>query len=131
MKNTRNNIKISFGVPTYMIFGDTTKCIMTYEVKLPPMLEKVAELLVDKGYIAPMPRICRGYATMHPGDEYDEKKGLKISMAKAEIAAYAKINNWLYSISTNLWAGVHHSVDDFIIKGDDVIRHDEKFLRQF
>lgn len=129
--NTRNNIKISFGVPTYSIFGAQTKCVMTYEVKLPYMIEKVAELLIDKGYITPMPRICRGYATVHPGDEYDEKKGLKISMAKAEIAAYAAVEKWVYSISENLWAGTHNLVDDFLIKAEKVIRHDEKFLRQF
>ena len=52
-------------------------------------------------------------------------------MAKAEIAAYAAVEKWVYSISENLWTGIHHLTDDFLIKADKVIRHDEKFLRQF
>lgn len=130
MKNTRNNIKISFGVPTYLIFGAVTKCVMTYEVKLPPMLEKVAELLADKGYIATMPRICRGYAAIHPNDEYDEKKGLKISMAKAEIAAYTAVHNWLCDIE-DCFRHMGYPIEDFLNKTYKVIKHDKKFISKF
>lgn len=130
MKNTRNNIKISFGVPTYMIFGSVTKCVMTFEVKMPAMLEKIAELMVDKKYVSPMPRICRGYASMHPKDEYDEKKGLKISMAKAEIAAYTAVHNWLCSIEDCL-RHTDCSIEDFLNKTYKVIKHDKKFVGKF
>lgn len=128
--NTRNNIKISFGVPTYMIFGNTTKCVMTFEVKMPAMLEKIAELMVDKKCVPPMPRICRGYASMHPKDEYDEKKGLKISMAKAEIAAYTAVHNWLCSIE-DCFRNTGYPISNFLNKAYKVIGHDEKFIRQF
>lgn len=128
--NTRNNIKISFGVPTYMIFGNTTKCVMTFKVKMPAMLEKIAELMVDKKCVPPMPRICRGYASMHPKDEYDEKKGLKISMAKAEIAAYTAVHNWLCSIEDCL-RNTGYPISNFLNKAYKVIRHDKKFIRQF
>lgn len=130
MKNTRNNIKISFGVPTYMIFGNTTKCVMTFEVKMPAMLEKIAELMVDKKYVSPMPRICRGYASMHPKDEYDEKKGLKISMAKAEIAAYTAVHNWLCSIE-DCFRHMGYPIEDFLNKAYKVIKNDKKFVNKF
>lgn len=129
--NTRNNIKISFGEPTYMIFGDRTKCYMKFDVKLPPVLEKIAEVLVDKHYIPAMPKSCRGYATVHPKDDYEESTGLKVSMAKAEVDAYTKVENWLIDISNILVDKAHSLIDDFVIKGEKVIKHDNEFLKKF
>ena len=49
--NTRNEIKITFGTPKYLIYGNFTKCSLPFVVNLPPMLELVANILIDKGKI--------------------------------------------------------------------------------
>ena len=74
--NTRNEIKITFGTPKYIIYGDFTKCSMHIDVKLPPVLEALTTTLIDKGYLNPLPKIAKGMATVHPGDEYNEKTGM-------------------------------------------------------
>ena len=129
--NTRNEVKITFGTPKYVIYGAETKCYMPFEVKLPPFLEQIATLLIDKKIIPTLPKGVKAIATVHEGDEYDEKKGLKIAMAKAEIDAYVIVNNWVANIATLLFEQVHNKIDNFMIKADRVIRHDVKYIDQF
>lgn len=131
MKNTRNNIKISFEDPTYLIFGNYTKCQMRFEVKMPYMLEKLAEILIDKKFLPPMPTSCKACAYMHPKDEYDEAKGLKVSMAKAEIVAYKKVSRWMYSFIALITERGFDAIDSFQYLAHRVAMHDRKFLKQF
>lgn len=131
MKNTRNNIKISFGDPTYLIFGNYTKCQMNFEVKMPYMLEKIAEVLVDKKYLPPIPTSCKACAYMHPKDEYDEATGLKVSMAKAEVVAYKKVSHWMTSFMCLIADRGFITIDLFLEHADKVIMHDKKFLKKF
>jgi len=129
--NTRNEVKITFGTPKYVIYGAETKCYMPFEVKLPPLMEQIATLLIDKKIIPALPKGVKAIATMHPGDEYDEQKGLKVAMAKAEIDAYAKVYNWLATINDLLVGQVNYKIYDFMEKADTVIEHDINFIKQF
>lgn len=129
--NTRNEVKITFGTPKYVIYGAETKCYMPFEVKLPPLMEQIATLLIDKKIIPALPKGVKAIATMHPGDEYDEKTGLKVAMAKAEIDAYTIVNNWLVDINDLLINKVYEKVVDFVDKADIVINHDVNFVRKF
>ena len=129
--NTRNEIKITFGTPKFIIYGDFTKCSMNITVKLPPVLEALTTTLIDKGYISPLPKIAKGMATVHPGDEYNEKTGIKIATAKAEIAAYIAVNNWLAAVADILFDSCHTKIDDFMIKADRVVRHDDNYVGSF
>lgn len=129
--NTRNEVKITFGTPKYVIYGAETKCYMPFEVKLPPLMEQIATLLIDKKIIPTLPKGVKAIATMHPGDEYDEKTGLKVAMAKAEIDAYTIVNNWLVDINDLLIYKIHDKVGDFVEKAEIVINHDVDFVRKF
>ena len=129
--NTRNEVKITFGTPKYVIYGAETKCYMPFEVKLPPLMEQIATLLVDKKIISALPKGVKAIATMHPGDEYDEKTGLKVAMAKAEIDAYTIVNNWLVDINNILIDNINYKIDDFAVKTDRVINHDIEFIKKF
>lgn len=129
--NTRNEVKITFGTPKYVIYGAETKCYMPFEVKLPPLMEQIATLLIDKKIIPALPKGVKAIATMHPGDEYDEKTGLKVAMAKAEIDAYTIVNNWLVDINDLLIYKIHDKVGDFVEKAEIVINHDVDFVRKF
>lgn len=129
--NTRNEVKITFGTPKYVIYGAETKCYMPFEVKLPPLMEQIATLLIDKKIIPALPKGVKAIATMHPGDEYDEKIGLKVAMAKAEIDAYTIVNNWLVDINDLLIYKIFDKVGDFVEKAEIVINHDVNFVRKF
>lgn len=129
--NTRNEVKITFGTPKYVIYGAETKCYMPFEVKLPPLMEQIATLLIDKKIIPTLPKGVKAIATMHPGDEYDEKTGLKVAMAKAEIDAYTIVNNWLVDINDLLIFKIYDKVGDFVEKAEIVINHDVNFVRKF
>lgn len=129
--NTRNNIKITFNTPKYVIYGAQTKCFLTFKVKLPPILEHIVQTLIDKKYIAPMPKSVKGYATVYNKDEYDEQKGLKISMAKAEIAAYTAVNNWIGSVVDILIEQGLYKVDDFLLKSHKILDHDYVYIGKF
>jgi hypothetical protein len=129
--NTRNEIKITFGTPKYVIYGAENKCYMPFEVKLPPLMEQIATLLIDKKIIPALPKGVKAIATMHPGDEYDEKTGLKVAMAKAEIDAYTIVNNWLVDINDLLIYKIFDKVGDFVEKAEIVIDHDVNFVRKF
>jgi hypothetical protein len=129
--NTRNEVKITFGTPKYVIYGAETKCYMPFEVKLPPLMEQIATLLIDKKIIPALPKGVKAIATMHPGDEYDEKTGLKVAMAKAEIDAYTIVNNWLVDINDLLIYKIFDKVGDFVEKAEIVIDHDVNFVRKF
>ena len=129
--NTRNEVKITFGTPKYVIYGAETKCYMPFEVKLPPLMEQIATLLIDKKIIPALPKGVKAIATMHPGDEYDEKTGLKVAMAKAEIDAYTIVNNWLVDINDLLIYKIFDKVGDFVEKAEIVINHDVDFVRKF
>lgn len=129
--NTRNEVKITFGTPKYVIYGAETKCYMPFEVKLPPLMEQITTLLIDKKIIPALPKGVKAIATMHPGDEYDEKTGLKVAMAKAEIDAYTIVNNWLIDINDLLIYQTHLKVLDFADKAEIVINHDINFIKKF
>lgn len=129
--NTRNEVKITFGTPKYVIYGAETKCYMPFEVKLPPLMEQIATLLIDKKIIPALPKGVKAIATMHPGDEYDEQTGLKVAMAKAEIDAYTIVNNWLVDINDLLIYKIFDKVGDFVEKAEIVINHDVNFVRKF
>lgn len=129
--NTRNEVKITFGTPKYVIYGAETKCYLPFEVKLTPFLEQIATLLIDKKIISTLPKGVKAIATVHEGDEYDEKKGLKIAMAKAEISAYALVNNWLADINDLFIVNINYKIDDFMTKAEKVIAHDIKYINQF
>lgn len=129
--NTRNEVKITFGTPKYVIYGAETKCYLPFEAKLPPLMEQIATLLVDKKIIPALPKGVKAIATMHPGDEYDENTGLKVALAKAEVDAYTTVNNWLVDINDLLIHKIYEKIVDFVDKAEIVINHDVDFVRQF
>jgi hypothetical protein len=68
---------------------------------------------------------------MHPKDEYNEATGLKVSMAKAEIVAYKKVSQWIASLMSLIIDRGFYTTDLFFEHAAKVIKHDEKFLKQF
>jgi hypothetical protein len=69
-------------------------------------------------------------ARLNPGDTFDLETGKRVARAKAESMAYKRLNNLLYRISQRL-LNVLSDIDNFAYKTDDVIEHNDNYLKQF
>jgi hypothetical protein len=71
-----------------------------------------------------------GTAKVSSGDIFDDNVGKKISLAKAEKKAYAKIRKYLIK-RWNKVVNTLNVVGGFIDKAYEVIDHNDKYLEQW
>ena len=122
----RNEIKIRFEEPEYEVNPEkgTVECFLRYEVLYPDFLQGVF-FYGEKIYF-----FSKTIAKVNEGDVFDESIGKKISLAKAEKKAYAKVRKRLIK----RWAKVANTlnvVGCFIDKAYDVIDHNNNYLEQW
>ena len=122
----RNEIKIRFAEPKYEVNPEkgTVECFLRYEVLYPNFLREIFFLGEKVCFWA------NGVAKVNSGDVFDENIGKKISLAKAEKKAYAKIRKRLIK----RWSKVVNTLDvvgSFIDKAYDVIEHNSEYLGQW
>lgn len=122
----RNEIKIRFAEPKYEVNPEkgTVECFLRYEVLYPNFLREMF-FLGEKVYFW-----THGIAKVNSGDVFNENIGKKISLAKAEKKAYAKIRKRLIK----RWSKVVNTLDvvgSFIDKAYDVIEHNSEYLEQW
>lgn len=122
----RNEIKIRFEEPKYEVKPEkgTVECFLKYEVLYPDFLQGIF-FHGEKIYF-----YANGVAKVNGEDVFNESIGKKISLAKAEKKAYAKVrkrlmNKW-YKIINTL-----NVVGGFIDKAYEVIDHNDKYLEQW
>ena len=122
----RNEIKIRFAEPKYEVKPEkgTVECFLRYEVLYPELLQ---------GMFFLGEKVCfwaNGVAKVNSGDVFDENIGKKISLAKAEKKAYAKVRNRLIK-RMNKIADTFDIAIAFVVKAYEVIDHNEKYLEQW
>lgn len=122
----RNEIKIRFAEPKYEVKPEkgTVECFLRYEVLYPELLQ---------GMFFLGEKVCfwaNGVAKVNSGDVFDENIGKKISLAKAEKKAYAKVRNRLIK-RMNKIADTFGITIAFVDKAYEVIDHNEKYLEQW
>ena len=122
----RNEIKIRFAEPKYEVKPEkgTVECFLRYEVLYPELLQ---------GMFFLGEKVCfwaNGVAKVNSGDIFDENIGKKISLAKAEKKAYAKVKNRLIK-RMNKIADTFGIAIAFVDKAYEVIDHNEKYLEQW
>lgn len=122
----RNEIKIRFEEPKYEVKPEkgTVECFLRYEVLYPELLQGMF-FLGEKVYF-----YANGVAKINGGDIFDENIGKKISLAKAEKKAYAKVRNRLIK-RMNKIADAFDIAVAFVDKAYEVIDHNEKYLEQW
>lgn len=122
----RNEIKIRFAEPKYEVKPEkgTVECFLRYEVLYPELLQGMF-FLGEKVYF-----YANGVAKINGGDIFDENIGKKISLAKAEKKAYAKVRNRLIK-RMNKIADTFDIAIAFVVKAYEVIDHNEKYLEQW
>ena len=122
----RNEIKIRFAEPKYEVKPEkgTVECFLRYEVLYPELLQ---------GMFFLGEKVCfwvNGVAKINGGDIFDEDIGKKISLAKAEKKAYAKVRNRLIKRMNKITDAFDIAVT-FAVKAYEVIDHNEKYLEQW
>ena len=122
----RNEIKIRFAEPKYEVNPKkgTVECFLRYEVLYPELLQGMF-FLGEKVYFW-----ANGVAKVNSGDVFDENIGKKISLAKAEKKAYAKVRNQLIK-RMNKIADAFDVAVAFVDKAYEVIDHNDKYLEQW
>ena len=122
----RNEIKIRFEEPKYEVKPEkgTVECFLRYEVLYPELLQGMF-FLGEKIYF-----YANGVAKVNGEDIFDENIGKKISLAKAEKKAYAKVRNRLIK-RMNKIADAFDIAVMFADKAYDVIDHNDKYLEQW
>ena len=122
----RNEIKIRFAEPKYEVNPEkgTVECFLRYEVLYPDFLYSIFFYGETAFFFA------KGIAKVNSGDVFDENIGKKISLAKAEKKAYAKVTKCLIK----RWDKVVDTINvvgGFINKAYDVIEHNSEYLEQW
>ena len=122
----RNEIKIRFEEPRYEVKPEkgTVECLLRYEVLYPDFLYRIF-FYGEKIYF-----YAHGTAKVNGKDIFDENIGKKISLAKAEKKAYAKVRNRLIK-RMNKIADAFDVAVAFVDKAYEVIDHNDKYLEQW
>lgn len=122
----RNEIKIRFEEPEYEVNPEkgTVECFLKYEVLYPDFLQGIF-FYGERIYF-----YANGVAKVNGEDIFDENIGKKISLAKAERKAYAKVRNQLIK-RMNKTADAFDVAVAFVDKAYDVIDHNDKYLEQW
>lgn len=122
----RNEIKIRFEEPEYEVNPEkgTVECFLRYEVLYPELLQGIF-FYGERIYF-----YANGVAKVNGEDIFDENIGKKISLAKAERKAYAKVRNRLIK-SMNKTADAFDVAVAFVDKAYEVIDHNDKYLEQW
>ena len=126
----RNEIKISFKEPKYHIdrANKVIVCILEGEPQLPTAIDYTTHNFVNK-WIA-VPFTTKGVARLSPNDDFDEKIGMKVALAKAESKAYETVGTQLKEYVKNVNKAIEQC-KDFFWKSANVIEHNDKYLEQF
>lgn len=122
----RNEIKIRFEEPKYEVKPEkgTVECFLKYEVLYPDFLQRIF-FCGERIYF-----YANGVAKVNGEDIFDENIGKKISLAKAEKKAYAKVRYRLIK-RMNKIVNAFDVTDAFVNKAYDVIDHNDKYLEQW
>jgi hypothetical protein len=122
----RNEIKIRFEEPEYEVKPEkgTVECFLRYEVLYPDFLQGIF-FYGERIYF-----YANGVAKVNGEDTFDENIGKKISLAKAEKKAYAKVRNQLIK-RMNKTADAFDVAAAFVDKACEVIDHNDKYLEQW
>ena len=122
----RNEIKIRFEEPEYEVNPEkgTVECFLRYEVLYPEFTQRIL-FNGEKIYF-----YTRGTAKVNGEDIFDENTGKKISLAKAERKAYAKVRSQLIK-RMNKIADAFDAAVAFVDKAYEVIDHNDKYLEQW
>lgn len=127
----RNNIKISFEKPSYVVDekNGVVICKLAFKVDAPSCVT-----FASKGRINNNPchfvQTSKGVAFAKNSDTFDINIGKRVSLAKAENLAYSWVNNWAKSAQNELVNAIS-TIIDFSNKTRKVREHNVEYIKKF
>lgn len=122
----RNNIKIKFDKPVYVVDEKNKEviCTLRYKVTAPSTVVFASESTIHAH------QIVKAAARAKDNDTFDVNVGKKVSLAKAENLAYSHVNEWAKSAFKAL-CGASDAIVEFNRKTKKVRDHNIAYMRTF
>lgn len=123
------NISLSFLKPRYVVHEITGAviCYLEFTVNYPELLEY---LCTDRYNFYNRTFLVKAVTIVKDSDVFDEAKGKKIALAKAENKAYSMIKNYVKMAEKELLNSLQ-AINNYTIKADKVINHNIEYLKKF
>lgn len=127
----RNNIKISFEKPIYVVDekNGVVVCTLRYKAKAPNIVT-FASIGTIHGSPWYMNQMVKAIAKAKDNDTFDVNVGKKVSLAKAENLAYSYVNEWAKSAFKAL-CSASDAIVEFSRKTKKVKDHNASYMRKF
>lgn len=124
----RNEIKLSFTNPEFFVDKkrNIIHCVLNFKPLYPPFIQS---LLIQFGFYTP-DWTTKGSARLKEQDKFDEVKGCKIALAKAENKAYLHVKKTLKHIQELIKLS-DCQISNFCNKVDNVNSHNVKYINEF
>ena len=121
----RNEIKLRFKEPEYIIQPQNgiVICKLSFTILYP-------NFVLEKCWPLHMCKTVKAIAKVGSEDEFNELTGMKVSLAKAEQKAYAKVGKICASKMKELFKTVK-ALNNFCVKANDVIEHNAYYMEKF
>lgn len=124
----RNEIKISFGGQKFYIDQkrNEVKCVLNFKLLCPPFVKVI---LTQYGlYVSNW--TVTSTARLKEKDSFDEIKGRKVALAKAENKAYCKVGKILKFVQEYIKLS-DWQISSFCDKVDNVNAHNLEYINKF
>ena len=124
------NITLSFDKPRYVVNekNGVVICYLDFTVNYSNELNSLyAYNYCNRHY---WHHTVKALAIVRDNDAFDEVKGKKIALAKAENKAYLKVQNYVKMAEKDL-SKVLQTISNYNRKADKVINHNLEYLKQF
>jgi hypothetical protein len=127
----RNNIKIKFDKPVYVVDekNKVVICTLRYKADAPSTVIFASEGTIH-GSPWHMNQIVKTTARAKDNDVFDANVGKKVSLAKAENLAYSHVNNWSKTAQKRLIEALSATID-FSNKVKKVKKHNVEYMKKF
>ena len=128
-----NEIKLSFSDYQYYInyAKKTVTCKVSCRLHMPNNVTDIYNIMryaLDLPYINTFTQ--RATAHLNPTDKFDDEVGVKIARAKAESAAYKKVEKALNMLLRTM-SEVNIQTLSFTHKANNVITHNDEYIASF
>ena len=130
-----NRIKLSETDCQYLINEEekTVSCKMFYRLKMDNETVGVFTYFFDEYPFNKYPCSLQNVtatARLSEGDTFDVKKGMQVARAKAETKAYKRMRQIMKKLSGKL-ASMIVVTNDFENRAEDIIKHNDEYLKTF
>lgn len=127
----RNNIKISFHQPEYIVdeANGVVICKLKFNTSAPSVLSYCSKVMFHENPVCAT-QVVKTVVFAKNGDKFDVNVGKKVALAKAENRAYAYVNNWFMTAHKEIVKAVR-AMTDFKFKTKKVREHNIEYMKKF